>query len=197
MILCYLDTNKKNISIEKQRQIVKAYIAEHPDVEIESFHENHNISTLYQSLTSKGNTIIVANIVCLGISLREIRDNIVKFTRNQSTIISILENYIFSPNNETLNLLKGFDCAISIRNSLSSIVTKNALAERKANGVTLGRKTRNKKRVLDDKIDEIIYRKKKGETNLHIAQGLGVTPTTLYALYKMHPEIKKQIDGDI
>lgn len=190
MILCYLDTNEKNISLAKQRQTVEDYIAQHPDAVIDIFIKNQDISTLSQSLTSKENTVIVANIVCFGASLREIRDNIACLTNNRSTIISVAENFVIYPDKTADCFIKGLDYAIAIRKSLSSIVTKKALAERKAAGVVLGRRTPNRTRVFDNKEEYIKRELAKGVTKVQIAKDLGVSQGYLYAFLKAHPELK-------
>ncbi len=190
MILCYLDTSSKNISIERQQEIVSAYAAKHENIEI--FFKDNDISALINALTAQKNTILLANVVCLGKSLKEVRDNIDRLTQKQCTLVLISEKQTISSDNAA-NIIQGLDYALNIRNSLSSILTKKALADKKANGQILGRITRNKKRLLDDKIDEILLRKNKGETNLQIAQALGVTPSTLYSFYLRHPEIKTHI----
>lgn len=194
MILCYLDTSEKNISIDVQQKIVVDYATKYKNIEI--FIKDSDISFLIKSLTENKNTILLANVVCLGKTLKEIRNNIDKLVKKQCTIVLISENRTISPKKNAKNVIQGLDYALDMRNSLSSIITKKALAEKKAQGFTLGRKSRNRKRILDDKQDEIILRKLKGETNLQIAQALEVTPTTLYSFYRQHPEIKKLFTGE-
>lgn len=194
MILCYLDTSEKNISIDVQQKIVVDYATKYKNIEI--FIKDSDISFLIKSLTENKNTILLANVVCLGKTLKEIRDDIDKLVKKQCTIVLVSENRTISPKKNAKNVIQGLDYALDMRNSLSSIITKKALAEKKAQGFTLGRKSRNRKRILDDKQDEIILRKLKGETNLQIAQALEVTPTTLYSFYRQHPEIKKLFTGE-
>lgn len=194
MILCYLDTSEKNISIDVQQKIVVDYATKYKNIEI--FIKDSDISFLIKSLTENKNTILLANVVCLGKTLKEIRDNIDKLVKKQCTIVLVSENRTISPKKNAKNVIQGLDYALDMRNSLLSIITKKALAEKKAQGFTLGRKSRNRKRILDDKQDEIILRKLKGETNLQIAQALEVTPTTLYSFYRQHPEIKKLFTGE-
>ncbi len=193
MILCYLDASEKNISIEQQQGIVSDYVAEHDNIEL--FFRDENISALIKSLTAQDNTVLLANVVCLGKTLKEVRDNIDKLTEKRCTLVLVSEGLVISPNHNAEAVIQGLNYALNIRNSLSSVMTKKALNAKKADGFALGRKCRNKKRVLDDKTDEIILRKIKGETNLQIATALGVTPTTLYAFYRQHPEIKKRVIG--
>ena len=182
------------IAADVQQKIVVDYATKYKNIEI--FIKDSDISFLIKSLTENKNTILLANVVCLGKTLKEIRDNIDKLVKKQCTIVLVSENRTISPKKNAKNVIQGLDYALDMRNSLSSIITKKALAEKKAQGFTLGRKSRNRKRILDDKQDEIILRKLKGETNLQIAQALEVTPTTLYSFYRQHPEIKKLFTGE-
>lgn len=196
MILCYLDTSEKNISIEEQRQIVTNYTNQHSNISIDIFFNDADISSLIQSLTTQDNLIISANIVCYGKTLRDIKNNIETLINKHCSIISVVEDYILTSDTNANIFIRGLEYAINIRNSLSSIVTKKALNDKKANGFVLGRTSRNKKRILDDKADEIMLRKIRGENNLQIAKALGVAPTTLYAFYKLHPKMKTVVIGD-
>lgn len=80
MILCYLDTSEKNISIDVQQKIVVDYATKYKNIEI--FIKDSDISFLIKSLTENKNTILLANVVCLGKTLKEIRDNIDKLVKN-------------------------------------------------------------------------------------------------------------------
>lgn len=195
MILCYLDTNKRNISIEEQRRIMTDYTIRHKNVSVDMFFEGNDISSLVNSLTSQKNTIITANIVCLGNTLREIRDNIEKLSKNQSTIISISENYKIIPDENALTFIQGLDYAIDIRNSLSSIITKKALSDKKAAGFKLGRKIYAKKCVLSGREIEIKQKLAQGITKIQLAKDLNVTQGTLYTFLKRYPELKPDFKG--
>ena len=84
----------------------------------------------------------------------------------------------------------GLDLIISIRNSISSIVTRQALAERKSQGIRLGRKTPNKQHVFDGKDEEIREKLAKGMTKTQIAKDLNVSYGYLFTFLKQHPELK-------
>ena len=178
MILGYLDSNKKNIDVESQRQQILSYTSE-TGSEVDMFVQESEIKALRLSLKTNDHTVIFANIVALGASLFQIKESLL----------------ILAQSKNLAEILSGLELAIDIRNSLSSIVTKKALADKKASGFSLGRKSRNKKRRLDDKSDEIIMRKLRGESNLEIARALGVAPTTLYGFYRQHPELKTRFAG--
>lgn len=194
MILGYLDTNPKNIDLERQRQQILQYATDN-NLTLDIFVQDSDVRALNDRLETHHHTVIIANIVALGTSLFAIKESISLLEKLGLTLISTKEGYFWKPE-KMKTILTGIELAINIRNSLTSIVTRMALADKKAQGVILGRKTRNKKRALDDKQDEIISRKLKGESNLKIAKALGVTPTTLYAFYRQHPEIRKSIMGE-
>ena len=188
MILGYLDENAKNIDANAQRQQIIQYATDN-NLAIDMFVQEADIHTLNTRLETHNHTLIIANIVALGTSLPLIKENMTLLAELNLTIISVREGFVWKP--EKLKTIPAaLELVINIRNSLSSIVTRCALADKKAQGVTLGRKTRNKKRTLDGMQDEIILRKLKGETNLQIAQALGVTSTTLYSFYRKYPEMK-------
>lgn len=193
MILGYLDSNKKNIDVESQRQQILSYASE-TGSEVDMFVQESEIKALRLSLKTNDHTVIFANIVALGASLFQIKESLLILAQLNLTVVLVKERYVWRSKN-LAEILSGLELAIDIRNSLSSIVTKKALADKKASGFSLGRKSRNKKRVLDDKSDEIIMRKQRGESNLGIARALGVAPTTLYGFYRQHPELKTRFAG--
>lgn len=193
MILGYLDSNKKNIDVESQRQQILSYASE-TGSEVDMFVQESEIKALRLSLKTNDHTVIFANIVALGASLFQIKESLLILAQLNLTVVLVKEGYVWGAKN-LAEILSGLELAIDIRNSLSSIVTKKALADKKASGFSLGRKSRNKKRRLDDKSDEIIMRKQRGESNLGIARALGVAPTTLYGFYRQHPELKTRFAG--
>ncbi|MBP3687100.1 MAG: hypothetical protein J6J35_01895 [Alphaproteobacteria bacterium] len=193
MILGYLDSNKKNIDVESQRQQILSYTSE-TGSEVDMFVQESEIKALRLSLKTNDHTVIFANIVALGASLFQIKESLLILAQLNLTVVLVKEGYVWRSKN-LAEILSGLELAIDIRNSLSSIVTKKALADKKASGFSLGRKSRNKKRRLDDKSDEIIMRKLRGESNLEIARALGVAPTTLYGFYRQHPELKTRFAG--
>lgn len=194
MILGYLDNNEKNIDVEKQRQQILDYASEN-GLAIDMFVQESEIKALQSSLKTNNHTVIFANIVALGTSLLQIKESVLMLAQQNLTVVLVKECYVWQPD-DLKTIPMGLELVINIRNSLSSIVTKRALDDKKAQGFTLGRKTRNKKRTLDGKEEEIISRKLNGESNLKIAQALGVTPTTLYVFYREHPEVKRSIMGE-
>lgn len=188
MILGYLDRNGKNLDVETQRQQIIRY-AEDNNLKIDIFVQETDICTLHTRLGTYNHILIIANIVALGISLPTIRENIAMFAEMNLTIVSVKEGFIWQSEDLTA-IQQGLEVAINIRNSLSSIVTRRALAECKSQGMKLGRKARNKKRVFDGREEEIRKKLAKGVTKVQIAKDFGVAQGTLYAFLKSHPELK-------
>lgn len=188
MILGYLDSNKKNMDVENQRRQILAYAAEN-GLSVDMFVQESEIESLKSNLNTDNHTLIVANVVALGTSLLQIKGSLSVLADLNLTVISVKEGYIWEPK-DLEPISAGLGLVIAIRSSLSSIVTRGALAERKAQGVQLGRKTPNKKRVFDGKEEEIRQKLADGVTKVQIAKDFGVAQVTLYAFLKQHPELK-------
>ncbi len=192
MIIGYLDTNTKNISLNEQRDILGQYAIAHK-CSIDIFLEHNNILNILDNIQSSDCTLLLANAVCLGNSLLNVKEKLNLILRKVSKIVLISENIELSQSSKSQILMEGLELSIQIRNSLISITTKKALAAKKVTAKSAERKTRNKKRILDGKNDEIILRKLKGETNAHIAAALGVHEVTLYTYMRQNPALKNKL----
>lgn len=192
MFLHYLDTNPKNVDQEKQAEIVSGFMADHSEYSIDLVVKNNDFAAFLQEICRKDCVVIAANVVCLGASLPLVVKTLELALSKNITVILAAEDFIFPPNRSSKTLLKGLHLAIDIRNSLVSVVTKKALAERKADGVILGRRSRNKTHLLDDKEEQILLLKQQGATNAMIAKALNVSTPTLYGFYREHPEFRKK-----
>ena len=191
MILGYLDINTKNIDVESQRQQILQYTAAN-NLAVDMFVQESSVCAVASNLElTENHTVIIANIVALGTSLQQIKENLSLLGEANLTLISVKEGYIWKPE-ELHSMPKALDLVINIRSSLTSIVTCNALSERKAQGVRLGRKTPNKQHVFDGKEEEIKQKLADGVTMVQIAIDFGVAQVTLYAFLKQHPELKPQ-----
>ena len=191
MILGYLDTNTKNIDVESQRQQILQYTAAN-NLAVDMFVQESSVCAVASNLElTENHTVIIANIVALGTSLQQIKENLSLLGEVNLTLISVKEGYIWKPE-ELHSMPKALDLGVNIRSSLTSIVTCKALSERKAQGVRLGRKTPNKQHVFDGKEEEIKQKLADGVTKVQIAKDFGVAQVTLYAFLKQHPELKPQ-----
>ena len=191
MILGYLDTNTKNIDVESQRQQILQYTAAN-NLAVDMFVQESSVCAVASNLElTENHTGIIANIVALGTSLQQIKENLSLLGEANLTLISVKEGYIWKPE-ELHSMPKALDLVINIRSSLTSIVTCKALSERKSRGIRLGRKTPNKQHVFDGKEEEIKQKLADGVTKVQIAKDFGVAQVTLYAFLKQHPELKPQ-----
>ena len=190
LILGSLDNNEKNIDVEKQRRQILDYASENGLV-VDMFLQKSKIEALKSSIKTDNHTLIFANIVALGMSLLQIKESISILAKMNLTIISVQEGYVWGPK-DLKAFPRWFEVVLDIRSSMSSLLTCRALAERKAQGVRLGRKTRNKKRVFDGKEEEIKQKLADGVTKVQIAKDFGVAQVTLYAFLRQHPELKPQ-----
>lgn len=190
MIVGYLDISENNVSRQEQQILLQDYACS-TRCRIDVFHCDSDIRNLYQTLQSGRHTVLVANIVSLGSSLRDIRNNRQFIVDNGLSLVSVKEDYTARPNQKTMDILQGFDLALNMRKSMQSIITANSLNRKKAAGITLGRRfgSRNKKRRLDDRREDICQMLTDGISCTQTARQLGVSRATLYDFLHRHPEI--------
>lgn len=190
MIVGYLDISENNVSRQEQQALLQDY-ARSARCRIDTFHCDSDIRNLYQTLQSGRHTVLVANIVSLGSSLRDIRNNLQFIVDNGLSLVSVKEDYKARPNQKTMDILQGFDLALNMRKSMQSIITANSLNRKKAAGIALGRRfgSHNKKRRLDDRREDICQMLTDGISCTQTARQLGVSRATLYDFLHRHPEI--------
>ena len=76
MILGYLDTNTKNIDVESQRQQILQYTAAN-NLAVDMFVQESSVCAVASNLElTENHTVIIANIVALGTSLQQIKENL-------------------------------------------------------------------------------------------------------------------------
>lgn len=131
MIVGYLDISENNVSRQEQQILLQDYACS-TRCRIDVFHCDSDIRNLYQTLQSGRHTVLVANIVSLGSSLRDIRNNLQFIVDNGLSLVSVKEDYTARPNQKTMDILQGFDLALNMRKSMQSIITANSLNRKKA-----------------------------------------------------------------
>ena len=131
MIVGYLDISENNVNRQEQQALLQDY-ARSARCRIDAFHCDSDIRNLYQTLQSGRHTVLVANIVSLGSSLRDIRNNLQFLVDNGLSLVSVKEDYTARPNQKTMDILQGFDLALNMRKSMQSIITANSLNRKKA-----------------------------------------------------------------
>ncbi len=129
--------------------------------------------------------IIVSTIASLGSTLPTIRDNLYFCKEKGLSLYSVSEDYHFTTEHLTEERLQGFDLAIDIRYQMTSVVTKKALAKKKASGFQLGRKGKpNRSYVLSGREHDIYRLLESGMPKKQIAKELGVCAASLYNFLK-------------
>ena len=93
MISGYLDTNVKNIDVESQRQQILQYTAAN-NLAVDMSVQESSVYTVASNLETENHTVIIANIVALGTSLQQIKENLSLLGAANSTLISVKEGYI-------------------------------------------------------------------------------------------------------
>ena len=192
MIIGYLDNNQRNISTDEQRDIVNQY-ARDSAYNIDIFLNDTDIKNIKDNINSKENTLIMANIACLGSKLVTIVENIELLVSNRFELISVKEDLKFDSSNETTQLLNGIKLSIDIRNSMVSTITKKALGDKRAKGYKLGRDfgLKNKRYCWDGKEEEIKNKLLSGVSKLQTADEVGISIASLYNYLKLNPELKE------
>ena len=196
MIIGYLDCSQRNISIDIQRDIVNQYAQDNSCL-IDIFLGEPDIKNIKDNINSKNNTLVFANIACLGSKLIDITENIEFLVSNGFELISVKENLKFDSSKETTQLLKGIKLSIDIRNSMVSTITKKALNDKRAKGYNLGLDfgLKNKRYCWDGKEEEIKNKLLSGVSKLQTADEVGISVASLCNYLKLNPELKNIISG--
>ena len=191
MILGYLDCSQRNISTDMQRDIINQYTRENV-CDVDVFLNAPDIKNIKDNINSKENTLIMANIACLGSKLAIIVENIEFLVSNGFELISVKEDLKFDSSNETTQLLNGIKLSIDIRNSMVSTITKKALNDKRAQGYKLGRDFghKNKRYIWEGKEADIKNNLLSGMTRQQIADEVGMSVGSLYSYLKLNPELK-------
>ena len=196
MVIGYLSTGEKNIGIFEQRLIIERY-AKQSAMVVDMVSVGDDIQELVNSLQTFGHTLLLANIVCMGNSLYAIKENLKLLASRKLTIISIKENLVIRPGENTDWLIRGLELSIGIRNSMVSTLTKSALDEKRANGFKLGRGigSKNKKRIWNGKEEAIKKLLLSGVSREKTAREVGISVVSLYNYLRQNPELRQIING--
>lgn len=192
MIIGYLDNSQRNINTDMQRDIINQYARENI-FDVDVFLNDPDIKNIKDNINSKENTLIMANIACLGSKLATIVENIEFLVFNGFELISVKEDLKFDSSKETNQLLNGIKLSIDIRNSMVSTITKKALDDKRAKGYKLGRDFgyKHKRYCWEGKEEEIKNKLLQGMTRKRIAEELEISYTSFYNFLRLNPELKK------
>ena len=194
LIVGYLDNSSKNISPDAQRDIVKQYTRE-KGFDIDVFFAEADIQNIKNNINSQKNTLIVANIACLGNKLATIVENIEFLVSNGFELISVKESLQFDNSKETKQLLNGVKLSIDIRNSMVSTITKKALKDKKDQGAILGfvKGQKCKSTILERNKYKIIQLYHEGKTKKQIAKTIGCSISLIFKYLQQYPELKTKM----
>lgn len=196
MIVGYINSNKKNVDAAAQRQAISEY-AQANGLIIDTFYTSDNVSQLAESFLTGGHTVLFANIVSVGGTLLQVKDNLRFLLAKSLKIISIKENMILESGKDAEMLLQGLEQAAEIMSSMISVSSKRALADKKEQGYKLGRKTgyRNQKYIWSGKEAEIKQKLLAGMTRRQVAQDTGMSIFSLYNYINQTPELKEALEA--
>ncbi len=196
MIVGYINSNKKNVDVATQRQVISDY-AQANGLIIDAFYTYDNVSQLADSFQTGGHTVLFANIVSVGGTLAQVKDNLRFLLDKDLKIISIKENMCLESGKDADFLLQGLDRALEIMKSMISVVAKQSLANKKEQGYKLGRKVGsiNKKFIWSGKEDAIKQKLLAGVPRTHIAKETGMSIFSLYNYINQTPELKEALWG--
>lgn len=139
-----------------------------------------------------GDTLIVTEISRLSRTLTEIMTIMGKCLEKNITIYSTKDGYAFDNTINSKVLCFAFGLVAEIERNLISMRTKEALALRKAEGVTLGRRkgSTTKLQILINHECDIIERLAHGESISSICRRYGVSTDTFFKFRKLSPRVE-------
>ncbi len=140
-------------------------------------------------IIKKNDLIICVELSRLGRSLFMIMDILNTCMEKECRVWTIKEKYRLGEDIQSKVLAFAFGLSAEIERQLISERTKEALARKKAEGMTLGRKkgTRNRHYKLDNKAETIYNLINKGVSRQKMADTLGVSKGTIIKWLKSHP----------
>jgi len=129
----------------------------------------------------KGDLLVCTEISRLGRNVLMIMAVLNECAQREIQIRTIKDNFDLSNNINSKIIAFAFALAAEIERNLISQRTKEALADKKASGVVLGRPVgsfKAKQKILKDR-SEILARLERGESRISVARGYGIHPNTL------------------
>lgn len=198
MVIAYLRVSTEKQFLENQKEEIIQF-ANKKSITIDKWYEEtasgclnpkeRKLSLLLKRMKA-GDTLIVTEISRLSRTLLEIM-NILSFCIQKEIILySTKEGYIFQNDINSKVMGFAFGLAAEIERDLISQRTKEALARRKMEGKTLGRKVGNspKMGILREKKQLVLRLLKEGKSHQTLAEELGVSRATIYRFIKKELE---------
>ena len=194
MVIAYLRVSTEKQFLANQKEEIMRF-AEKNGLSIDKWYTetvSGSVSTKDRKLSEllkrmhPGDTLIVTEISRLSRTLLEIMTILNFCIKKQVVLYSTKEGYVFQDDINSKVLGFAFGLMAEIERNLISMRTKESLARRKQEGMTLGRKKGDtpkikllhaNKRVLTKELD-------KGTTYSELAEKMGVSRTTLFRFMK-------------
>ena len=190
MIVAYLRVSTGHQVLDNQRKEIEKY-AQAKQIEIDRYvmevvsgkvqGKNRKLGALVKNL-KQGDTLLVTEISRLSRTLMEIMNVVGDLIGRGVNIYSLKDGYTFDDTINSKVLLFAFGLVAEIERNLISMRTKEALAQRKQQGVKLGRRkgSFNKMNILLENSNKIETLIRKGESIANICRRYKVSYSTFY-----------------
>ncbi|MCD7978251.1 MAG: master DNA invertase Mpi family serine-type recombinase [Tannerellaceae bacterium] len=199
MIYGYLRVSTDKQSTENQRFEIKKF-AEEKDFTIDywvketisgTIHvEDRQLGKLLKRI-KKGDVLITTELSRLGRNLMQVMSFLHACMKKNIVVLTVKERYELGNNINSKILASAFSLSAEIERNLISQRTKEALARKKTEGITLGRpkgkKSTYKKLVGKDELIKRLLLEKKSK--IFISKKLGINRQTLRTYMRNNPHI--------
>ncbi len=144
----------------------------------------------------RGDTLIVTEVSRLSRTLTDIMGIMGLCLEKGINLYTTKEGYSFDNSINSKVLCFAFGLVAEIERNLISLRTREALALRKAEGITLGRKkgSYTKRNILSDNVSNIIKMLKQDKSVADICRHFRVSRDTFTKFRKEHPEVQKALN---
>lgn len=144
----------------------------------------------------RGDTLIVTEVSRLSRTLTDIMGIMGLCLEKGINLYTTKERYSFDNSINSKVLCFAFGLVAEIERNLISLRTREALALRKAEGITLGRKkgSYTKRNILSDNVSNIIKMLKQDKSVADICRHFRVSRDTFTKFRKEHPEVQKALN---
>lgn len=190
MTIAYLNvaTDEQHLDIQREEIIsftsAKGMRVEEWSIEVCGEKVKHigPVLKLILGRLKKGDVLIVSDISRLSLTLYELMEILTLCLEKEATVYCIKDGYIFDDQMDRRLMIRTFKMVDEIDHSLVSIRTKDALAQIKSTGKSLGRPKGSESKLffLDTHKAEILQMLERGESVEAICLRFNVSKNTYY-----------------